>query len=469
MKYAKQIVNRRQKRCERNNARSKRKKKINRIQKSRGKNAVYQLFMTINHFFPDLFLHMRELEDCREKSDYELAELITACIAMSMFMQGSRNALNNAAEEGEFKENYEKLFKMRIPHMDTVDNVMRRLKEDQLERLKTRMIQTLLKNKTLHKYRFMKKWHVVAIDATGVMTFDEKHCDQCLHKTSKNGKTTYFHNVLEAKLITPNGFSISLATEWIENPYGEYDKQDCEQKAFKRLAAKLKDFYPKLPVCITADGLYPNQTFFNICKENKWAFIVTFEDGNLPTVWEEIGELRKIVRNNTDTKKRIEGKKTILQDYCWINGVDYKGYFINWIECCESVTDAEGETKGKKFVHITDLEIDRAIAGKISQTGRLRWKIENEGFNIQKNHGYALQHKYSRVSYLAAKNYYQCLQMGHIINQLLILSDNFKENMERKTTIKHLWMLLIGFLIYCHIDSSELSTHLNRKIQIRFT
>ena len=465
----KNFINRSQKKYKKKNAGSKRKKKINRIQKSRGKNVIYQLYQTINHFFPDLFQHMRELEDCRKKSDYELAELITACIAMSVFMQGSRNALNNIAKEGEFEGNYKKLFNMRIPHMDTVDNVMRRLKEDQLERLKTRMIQTLLKNKTLHKYRFMKKWHVVAVDATGVMTFDEKHCDQCLHKTSKNGKITYFHNVLEAKLIAPNGFSISLATEWIENPCGEYDKQDCEQKAFKRLAAKLKDFYPKLPVCITADGLYPNQSFFNICKDNKWAFIVTFEDGNLPTVWEEIGELRKIVINNTYTEKRIEGKKTILCDFCWINDIDYKGHFINWIECSESVTDACGEVKSKKSVHITDLKIERAVAAKISETGRLRWKIENEGFNIQKNHGYALQHKYSRVSYLAAKNYYQCLQMGHIINQLLTLSDKFKENLEGKTTIKHLWMLLTGFLIFCQVDTDELSQQAEKKIQIRFT
>lgn len=41
--------------------------------------------------------------------------------------------------------------------------------------------------------------------------------------------------------------------------------------------------------------------------------------------------------------------------------------------------------------------------------GRLRWKIENEGFNIQKNLGYELEHKYSRVSFVALKNYYQIL------------------------------------------------------------
>ncbi len=157
---------------------------------------------------------------------------------------------------------------MPLPHMDTVDNVMRELKEDELEELKRHMVRNLLEKKTLHKYRFLNQWFIVAIDGTGVMTFAEKHCDNCLHQTSEKGKTTYSHKVLEAKLVCGNGFSISLATEWIENPDGEYEKQDCEQKAFKRLEKKLKSYYPRLPICITVDGLNPNEPFFEICQKN---------------------------------------------------------------------------------------------------------------------------------------------------------------------------------------------------------
>ncbi|MCX7112456.1 MAG: hypothetical protein NTX45_20475 [Proteobacteria bacterium] len=63
---------------------------------------------------------------------------------------------------------------------------------------------------------------------------------------------------MEARLVTPNGFSVSIATEWIENPEGvEYDKQDCERKGFARLAATLQEVCPRLPMLILADGLYP--------------------------------------------------------------------------------------------------------------------------------------------------------------------------------------------------------------------
>ncbi|CAK0777267.1 hypothetical protein CCP4SC76_6300002 [Gammaproteobacteria bacterium] len=116
--------------------------------------------------------------------------------------------------------------------------------EEALEHLKNQLVQTLLEKKALHKYRLFDRYFVVAIDATGMVNFGTKrHCAECLHQTSKSGKTTYFHNVLEAKLITTNGFAISLATEWIVNPAGEYEKQDCERKAFVRLAAKLKQHY----------------------------------------------------------------------------------------------------------------------------------------------------------------------------------------------------------------------------------
>jgi hypothetical protein len=230
--------------------------------KSRGQTVVCELLKTIEHFFPDLLERLRQLEDCRRKSDYALSELLMAGIALFVFQQGSRNALNNQRQEAKFKKHYQRLFKLRLPHLDTVHRVLCRLVDEQLERLKQGLVKTLLEKKVLHPYRLLQRYFVVAIDATGTLSFAEKHCAQCLHQTSKTGKTRYFHQVLEAKLITPNGFAISLATEWIANPVGAYDKQDCERNAFVRLAAKLKQCYPRLPICLTADGLYPYQGFF---------------------------------------------------------------------------------------------------------------------------------------------------------------------------------------------------------------
>ncbi len=114
---------------------------------------------------------------------------------MFLFNEGSRNAMNNDRKEGKFRRNYRRLFKMRLPHMDTVDEVMRRLNPEELEALKRSLVQTLLARRTLHTFRCLGQWFVVAVDGTGVVSFSERHCEHCVTKTSKHRKVTYFHNV----------------------------------------------------------------------------------------------------------------------------------------------------------------------------------------------------------------------------------------------------------------------------------
>ena len=443
-----------------------RKKALNR-EKSMRRNIVFRLYKTITHYFPDLFEKIREIEDYRRKPDYKLAELIMTCIAMFMFKKGSRNAFNNESSETKFKDNFQKIFKMRLPHMDTVDNVMRRLDEEWLEKLKTELVKVLIEKKVFYKYRFLGKYYRVVIDGSHVMSVKEGHCENCLHRTSKKtGKTIYFHNVLEAKLVCENGFCISLGTEWIENPDGDYNKQDCEQKAFGRLAEKLKRDYPRLPICIIADALYPNQTFFKICNKHRWSWIVTFKDGNLPSVWEEVLCLQKITDQNTRRCQRntCRDGEEIYHTYTWINEIDYCGFKLNWFECVEEI----GTRSRTRFVYISSLEIDYHTILEMTESGRMRWKIENEGFNIQKNHGYRLKHKYSRDYMKATKNYYQCMQIAHMINQLFELGSLFQPLLTAKKTIKHLWDFMLGELRHTTLDLQELKKLLEDKIQIRY-
>lgn len=64
--------------------------------------------------------------------------------------------------------------------------------------------------------RFQGKY-LIAIDATGITPYQKKHCDDCLYTESKNGVKTYYHKVLEARIVTANGFSISICTVWVHN------------------------------------------------------------------------------------------------------------------------------------------------------------------------------------------------------------------------------------------------------------
>ncbi len=175
-KRANARLQRQQQKRARHTARRQEKKRLTAATQSRGKAMVCQLFKTINHFFPDLFDQLRQIEDCRRQSDYMLSEILMAAIALFIFQQGSRNAFNNLRQEAKFAKHYRRLFKLRLPHLDTVHRVLCRLPDEPLERLKQWLVKTLLEKKALHKYRLFGQYFVVAIDATGTMICADQHC-----------------------------------------------------------------------------------------------------------------------------------------------------------------------------------------------------------------------------------------------------------------------------------------------------
>jgi hypothetical protein len=163
------------------------------------------------------------------------------------------------------------------PHGDTLEDVAQRLEPDQVQEAVRRVVETLIRRKVLYNQRLLDRHHVVAVDATGVLWFDRRHCPHCPTQT-KNGVTRYYHGVPEAKLVTPAGPVFSLMTEFIENLDPGADKQDCELKAFQRLAARLKRRFPRLPISLCADGLYAGGPVFDLCRRYDWRFMITLKE-----------------------------------------------------------------------------------------------------------------------------------------------------------------------------------------------
>ena len=218
--------------------------------------------------------------------------------------------------------------------------------------------------------------------------------------------------------------------------------------------------------------------FFVLCKANQWSYCVTFKDGNLTAVWEEILELQPLQSQNArrEVCYRPDGK-TVEQLFQWVTGVDYKGHTLNWLECKETIklpkTEATEEAlKTTRFVHITDLPINASNIADTSRTGRLRWKIENEGFNTLKNGGYGMEHQYARKSYCALKNYFQFMQMAHLIHQLMTLTTRFREafmKAKNHPTLKNLWLDLVFAMKAFELNEQELEHINSTRRQFRFS
>lgn len=387
---------------------------------------------------------------------------------MFIFKCGSRNNTDKFIT-GQVEKNFITIFGLRLPVMDTVDVFLRELPACELEKLKQALVRQLVEKRALDKFRYGGRF-IVAVDGTGVYSFDYEPFAGCPHKTSKNGKTTWQVYVLEAKIVCSNNFSISLATEWLQNSDNINEKQDCEQKAFVRLAGKLKKMYPRMAVTIAADSLYPNNTFFNICRKNGWSFILTFKEGSLKTVWEEVGllyPLEEKQNKQTRIKRGKQGKGLVRESAMFINNIPYKKHGLNWVEYTLCHT---GENiPFQRFVHITDLDVNRQTAWETSFYGRLRWKIENEGFNTQKNGGYNLQHKYSRKNTNAMQNYYQLLQIAHLIVQLTERLKAVQQGMKlSERTTKSLWTDLWATMLKEKIEEGEVYEISGNTRQLRY-
>ena len=90
--------------------------------------------------------------------------------------------------------------------------------------------------------------------------------------------------VLEAKIVTQLGWSITVMSEHLDPWSDEREKQDCEQRAFERLARRLKAAFPRLPVCILGDALYACRPVVGVCAANGWSYVLTAREERTPTM-----------------------------------------------------------------------------------------------------------------------------------------------------------------------------------------
>lgn len=119
--------------------------------------------------------------------------------------------------------------------------------------------------------------------------------------------------------------------------------------------------------------------------------------------------------------------------YDYACGIEYGGRKVN-------VAEYRNEPGKESFMFITNLPVSRKNVKQVIADGRERWRIENEGFNTQKRHGYYLEHMYSE-DYQGMKNHYYLIQIGHMIAQIMEAWEKLWEKTRLSREQKHRRML----------------------------
>ena len=393
---------------------------------------IINLFLgTVQQYFgkwEDIFRGVSEEREVG-KIYYPMEVLLFTGVLLFICQLGARRQINHKLRgNAAVRKKYRVLFGVEeIPHGDTLNYNYQHLKVAEVQEIICRLMEKLMEQKELRQWRLFGIYHLIAIDGTGVLTYPERHCDYCLTRKLNNGTTCYYHPVLEAKLITANGYALSLMTEFIENRDPQASKQDCELKAFYRLVERLKQRFPRADFCLLLDGLFAGGPTLELCEQRGWKYLITLTDADLPTVNEEFEALLALPPEN---RLEITLKKGESQTFRWMNSIEYNDsdhntHSLNVLECVETTPDKYGQLTSTKFKWLTNFTLLSHNAPILSdQAGRLRWKIENEGFNLQKNDGFALEHIFSHHE-VAHKIFYLLLQIAVIFFQLMAKSPFF--------------------------------------------
>ena len=442
------------------------------MKKEFSKNTTEVFTKTIFHYVPEILKYIDEIEDPRKRYDYSMRYLIMSEMLMFLSEGKSQRFTETAYKDNKYLENIGKIIKediRKIPDAEIYTNVFSRIEKEEIEKFQYKINYQMIRNKIYEDSKILGKYNLV-LDGVRFQKAHYEISKEWLNET-KEGNTTWYLSMLELKLVA-NNMAISLMNEMIKNEDKKKEneteeeiknksieelKQDCELNASKRMLPRFRQTYPRLPVRIIADSLYPSIGLIELCEKENLEYIFVLKDKKIPTLLTEFLTLVSMPEGNREIMESNE--KIVLT--LWENEIDYKGKEINVIR---QITKDKETGKYSKWMWITNREITRKNLYKIIYCAKLRDYIENQGFREQKiTSGMDLEHVYSK-DIKAIKVIYTIIQITHLILQIIEHSNICGEFNEKYGSVK-----VFRRKFYAHLTETYINIELIQiKIQIRF-
>ena len=391
----------------------------------------------IRHFFPNLLGLLRQVSDprCQSHITYENCVLMMTRILSAIFYISSMRKTSAEFNSSTVIANIGVLCGedlQELPYWETINRYLERIDPEELQNIVCALVRRLIRSRAFEQARIRDRDWQILIDGTQTFSSDEKLDGNFIfrvHNRNQDGEyVEYCYYVLEAKLVLRGNIVVSIMTEFVENKETEAEKQDCERKACYRLMKRLKEMFPRLPVCLCGDSLYACEPFVALCENFGWHYIVRYKVGSIPTLYKKYESLRSIESN---LRKGIRNQCAYWYDF--VNAIDYANHKVNFVAYGEDGT-------AYPFYFLTNLPVSHKNAVETVFYGRRRWAIENYGFNAQKKHGFFIEHLFSK-NCQAMKNHYYLIQIAHMISQIMDAWKNLWEGISLSLEQKHRRML----------------------------
>jgi hypothetical protein len=385
-----------------------------------------------------------------DRVDYSLHDTLMSGFAMMFFQHPSLLEFQRKMHQRRGRCNLETIFGV---HEVPSDSQMR----DILDGVPVELLRPLLPT-LFEKYRrvgwakefqstiasgsHQGNYYTLAFDGSDYFHSTKVECPSCLQRRETEGSVHFRHTVVSATLVKAGSHRVlPLDVEEVRNRDG-HSKQDCELNAAKRLVARVRQEHPQMPLVVLGDDLYCHEPLIVQLREERLHYVLVCQPASHLELYTWLEDIEKL--GGCEHGQWHEGPACRRRFFTY--RVARSVPLTASHQVGGTVVEVwEHDRAGQQLYHnawFTDLEVDAANVAQVIQMGRARWKIENEQFNVHKNHGYELEHNYGHGKQTLSMVFYLLNLLAFIAHMILERGDYLYQRCAATTSRRELWHTL---------------------------
>jgi hypothetical protein len=408
---------------------------------------------------------------------YVLADTLMSGFAMMFFQHPSLLQFQRAMEKKRQRCNLQTIFGVQEVPSDTQMREM--LDGVEVEALRGLLPQLWEKVRragwskrfttTLPSGQHQGTYYTIALDGSEYFRSTQVQCPHCLRQPDNIGRVHYSHLIVGATLVRAGSHQVlPLDVEEVRNATAESAPQDCELTAAKRLLARLRREHPQMAQIVIGDDLYSHVPLVAQLQQQRQHYMLVAKPNSHPTLMAAVTAAAGTPQSQRGQWTAGHGTQQKTDTYHFVRQVPLaleSSVRVNYLEVWE------WNSTGTLLYHnswITDLEVDATNVTEVVQIGRTRWKIENEQFNVHKNHGYDLTHNYGHGQQTLSMIFYLLNLLAYVTHVLLALGDRLYQRCRAQESRRELWNALRTLvnrllveswthLLDCYLDDADAS------------
>jgi DNA-binding response OmpR family regulator len=394
-----------------------------------------------------------DVDDARaaDRLNYSLPDTLMSGFAVMFFQHPSLLQFQRAMEKKRQRCNLQTIFGVHeVPSDTQMREILDAVKPDVLRGILPQLWEKVRRagwggrfTTRLPSGEHQGRYYTVALDGSAYFRSTTIQCPHCLRQTDPQGRVHYSHKIVGATVVRASSHQVlPLDVEEVRNVTAESAPQDCELTAGKRLITRLRQEHPQMALILIGDDLYSHVPFVEQLLHLRQHFVLVAKPSSHPTLMAAVAAAEDTERSQTGQWTEGSGTRQRTYTYRLVRSVPLSlesAVRVTYVEVWEQ------NAKGEQLYHnswITDLDVDASNIAVVVQIGRTRWKIENEQFNVHKNHGYELTHNYGHGQQSLSMVFYLLNLLAYVTHVVLALGDRLYQRCRAQESRRELWNAL---------------------------